>query len=398
MTDFFIRRFIKDHEDIKNEAVRERYGKLSGAVGICCNVLLCAGKMAAGILFHSISVVADAVNNLSDALSSVVTLVGFQLAGRPADEGHPYGHQRIEYLSGLLVSFLILLIGVQLIRSSLGKIFSPEQVQFSYLTVVILLLSMGVKTWLFAFNRKLGRIIHSNVLRATAQDSINDVVTTGAVLLSAIVSKLIGFQLDGYVGVLVSLFILYSGIGLVRDTLNPLLGEAPSPELVGEIEAKIKSYEGVEGIHDLMVHDYGPQRRFASVHVEVSAKRDIMESHDLIDNIEREVAAALGIHLVIHMDPIVTDDVVINDAHAMVDRIVLAIDPRLSIHDFRMVKGPTHSNLIFDVTVPPKSKLSDAGLREDIQRAVYAENPNYHCVITIDRSYISSPGSTGPVA
>lgn len=397
MTDFFIRRFIKNHEDIKNETVREQYGKLSGAVGICCNVLLCAGKMAVGLLFHSISVVADAVNNLSDALSSVVTLVGFQLAGRPADEGHPYGHQRIEYLSGLLVSFLILFIGVQLIRSSLGKIFAPEEVQFSYLTVVILLLSMGVKTWLFVFNRKLGRTIHSNVLRATAQDSINDVVTTGAVLLSAVVSKLIGFQLDGYVGVLVSLFILYSGIGLVRDTLNPLLGEAPSPELVKDIESKIKSYDGVEGIHDLMVHDYGPQRRFASVHVEVSAKRDIMESHDLIDNIEREVAAALGIHLVIHMDPIVTDDVVTNDAHAMVDRIVLAIDPRLSIHDFRMVKGPTHSNLIFDVTVPPKTKLSDTHLREAIQRAVQAENKHYHCVITIDRSYISSPDATEPL-
>ena len=390
MTDFLVRRLIKQHDDVKKEAVRERFGKLSGVVGICCNVLLCLGKMTAGLLFHSISVVADAVNNLSDALSSVVTLIGFHMAGKPADEGHPYGHQRIEYLAGLLVSFLILLIGLQLIQSSVSKIFSPSTVAFSFLTLAILAVSMGVKLWMFVFNRKLGRIIDSTVLRATAQDSLNDVVTTGAVLVSVIISRLSGFQLDGYVGVLVSLFIIYSGIGLIKDTLNPLLGEAPSPELVAEIEQKIKSYDGVEGIHDLMVHDYGPQRRFASVHVEVSAKRDIMESHDMIDNIEREVAEALGLHLVIHMDPIIMDDPVANQAHDMVNAVVQRIDGRLSIHDFRMVQGPTHSNLIFDITVPPKFHMSDGDLRAEIQRAVCAQDAALHCVITIDRSYISS--------
>lgn len=390
MTDFLIRRFIKQYDDVKNEAVRERYGKLSGMVGIFCNVLLCLGKMAAGLLFHSISVVADAVNNLSDALSSVVTLIGFHMAGKPADEDHPYGHQRIEYLAGLLVSFLILLIGLQLIQSSVSKIFSPGEAAFSFLTLVILAVSMGVKAWMFVFNRSMGRRIDSNVLRATAQDSLNDVVTTGAVLLSVVVSRISGFQLDGYVGVLVSLFIIYAGIGLIKDTLNPLLGEAPSPELVAAIEQKIKSYDGVEGIHDLMVHDYGPQRRFASVHVEVSAKRDIMESHDMIDNIEREVADALGLHLVIHMDPIIMDDPVANRAHDMVTGVVQGIDGRLSIHDFRMVHGPTHSNLIFDITVPPKFRMTDGELREEIQRAVWAQDETLHCVITIDRSYISS--------
>lgn len=390
MTNFLIRQMTKGQEDIKDEAVRERCGKLSGVVGICCNVLLCFGKMAAGLLFHSISVVADAVNNLSDALSSVVTLVGFHMAGKPADEDHPYGHQRIEYLSGLLVSFLILVIGLQLVKSSVEKIIRPDEVAFSFLTIAILLVSMGVKTWMFLFNRKMGMLMDSSVLRATAQDSLNDVVTTSAVLLSAVVSRLSGFQLDGYVGVLVSLFIIYSGIGLIKDTLNPLLGEAPSPELVAEIEQKIKSYDGVEGIHDLMVHDYGPQRRFASVHVEVSAKRDIMDSHDMIDNIEREVAESLGLHLVIHMDPIIMDDPVANQAHDMVDGVVQGIDRALSIHDFRMVQGPTHSNLIFDITVPTKCKLSDKELREAIQQAVWAQDETLHCVITIDRSYISS--------
>ena len=390
MTNFLIQRAIKGQADIKDEAVRERCGKLSGVVGICCNVLLCLGKMAAGLLFHSISVVADAVNNLSDALSSVVTLVGFHMAGKPADEDHPYGHQRIEYLSGLLVSFLILVIGLQLVKSSVEKIIRPDEVAFSYLTLAVLLASMGVKTWMFLFNRKMGNLINSSVLRATAQDSLNDVVTTGAVLVSAVISRLSGFQLDGYVGVLVSLFIIYSGIGLIKDTLNPLLGEAPSPELVADIEQKIKSYDGVEGLHDLMVHDYGPQRRFASVHVEVSAKRDIMDSHDMIDNIEREIAETMGLHLVIHMDPIIMDDPVANRAHDMVVGVVQGIDHTLSIHDFRMVQGPTHSNLIFDITVPPKCKVSDGELREAIQQAVWTQDKTLHCVITIDRSYISS--------
>ena len=390
MTNFLIQRAIKGQADIKDEAVRERCGKLSGVVGICCNVLLCLGKMAAGLLFHSISVVADAVNNLSDALSSVVTLVGFHMAGKPADEDHPYGHQRIEYLSGLLVSFLILVIGLQLVKSSVEKIIRPDEVAFSYLTLAVLLASMGVKTWMFLFNRKMGNLINSSVLRATAQDSLNDVVTTGAVLVSAVISRLSGFQLDGYVGVLVSLFIIYSGIGLIKDTLNPLLGEAPSPELVADLEQKIKSYDGVEGLHDLMVHDYGPQRRFASVHVEVSAKRDIMDSHDMIDNIEREIAETMGLHLVIHMDPIIMDDPVANRAHDMVVGVVQGIDHTLSIHDFRMVQGPTHSNLIFDITVPPKCKVSDGELREAIQQAVWTQDKTLHCVITIDRSYISS--------
>ena len=288
MTDFLVKRFIKNSTDVNDPAVRTAYGNLAGAVGIFCNVLLCAAKLAVGTLFGSISITADAVNNLSDASSSVITLVGFRLSAKPADDEHPYGHARIEYLAGLAVSVMILVIGVELARSSIGKILSPTAVEFSLVTVAVLLLSIGVKLWMAAFNKKVGRRIGSAALEATAMDSRNDVISTAAVLAASVVSGLTGLELDGWMGLGVALFILWSGVGILKETVDPLLGEAPSEELTDYIGKKVMSYDGVLGTHDLMVHDYGPGRRFASVHVEMAAENDVMQSHDIIDNIERD--------------------------------------------------------------------------------------------------------------
>ena len=346
MTDFLVKRFIKNSTDVNDPAVRTAYGNLAGAVGIFCNVLLCAAKLAVGTLFGSISITADAVNNLSDASSSVITLVGFRLSAKPADE-HPYGHARIEYLAGLAVSVMILVIGVELARSSIGKILSPTAVEFSLVTVAVLLLSIGVKLWMAAFNKKVGRRIGSAALEATAMDSRNDVISTAAVLAASVVSGLTGLELDGWMGLGVALFILWSGVGILKETVDPLLGEAPSEELTDYIGKKVMSYDGVLGTHDLMVHDYGPGRRFASVHVEMAAENDVMQSHDIIDNIERDFQENDHISLIIHYDPILTGDDAVGTAREWVKELVRSISPELSIHDFRMVQGPSHTNLIF---------------------------------------------------
>ena len=387
MTEFLIRRFVRDAADVKNEKVRAAYGNLAGVVGIVCNALLCAGKLLAGALSHSIAITADAVNNLSDASSSIVTLVGFKLAEKPADAEHPYGHARIEYLAGLSVSVMILVIGVELARTSLDKILHPTAVAFSWVSVAVLAASIGVKLWMALFNRTVGRRIGSSTLLATAMDSRNDVISTAAVLAAALLSHFTGLELDGWMGMAVALFILYSGVGLVKDTVDPLLGEAPSAELSQFIARKVLSYDGVLGTHDLMVHDYGPGRCFASVHVEMDAEEDVMKCHDIIDNIERDLHDQDNIHLVIHYDPILVGDEAVGTRRQMMCELLQGISPELSLHDFRMVPGPTHTNLIFDVVVPPAFPLSDQALRQRIQQAVEHKDTQYYTVVTIDHSY-----------
>lgn len=392
MTNLLVRIFVKEYDKTGKPAVRGRYGLLAGFVGLACNVLLFSLKFLVGVIFGSIAIIADAVNNLSDAGSCIVTLIGFKMSGKPADEEHPYGHARVEYIAGLVVSFSILLLGIQLIGSSVQKIFKPEAVEFSWLSIAVLCMAILVKLWMGLFYRKVGKTIDSMAILANSADSMNDVYATTAVLVSALVGKMTGWQLDGYAGTLVAIFIIISGIGLVRETLNPLLGTAPAQELVNKIEDKLHGYEGVLGTHDLMVHNYGPQRCFASVHVEVCAKEDILKSHDMIDNIEKDFAEDLDIHLVIHLDPVVTDDEETNHMRDVVQKILQELDSRLSMHDFRMVKGNTHSNLIFDVAVPPRYRMSDKELREVIDTQVKADYPDYFTVITVDRSYTSTTG------
>lgn len=382
--------FIKDYQEVNRPIVRMRYGKLAGFVGIISNLLLFILKILIGTLFSSISITADAVNNLSDAGSSVITLVGFKISSKPADEKHPYGHARAEYITGFIVSVIILLLGLELVKSSYQKIINPDPINFSYLTVVVLIIAILAKLWQSIFNRTLGNRISSTALVATSMDSMNDVMTTASVLLAAVFAKLTGIQIDGYMGVAVALFIIYSGLKLITVTLNPLLGLAPDIDLVYALEKRILSYEGVLGIHDLVVHSYGPDKSYASVHVEVPAHQDLLESHDLIDTIEREICVESNIHLVIHMDPIVTDDETTNTLRQQVREIVTGIDPALSMHDFRVVMGKTHSNLIFDVVVPAAYKTSDVELRETIQQEILKNYPTYHSVITLDRKYTST--------
>ncbi len=370
--------------------MRTAYGNLAGAVGIVCNALLCAAKLLMGTLFGSISVTADAVNNLSDASSSIITLVGFKLSAKPADKEHPYGHARIEYLAGLAVSVLIIVIGFELARTSLDKILHPTPVAFSWLTVAVLAGSIGVKLWMAMFNRTIGRRIGSATLEATATDSRNDVISTAAVLAALVLGQATHLVLDGWMGLAVALFILYSGIGLIKETVDPLLGEAPSEELAQHIARKVLSYDGVLGTHDLMVHDYGPGRCFASVHVEMAAEKDVLESHDIIDNIERDFHDNDNIHLVIHYDPIQTGDRAVGTLRAWVEGQLKTISPQLSMHDFRTVRGPTHTNLIFDVVVPAGFALDDAALRARIQQLAQQKNTKemkYYTVVTVDHSY-----------
>jgi len=352
MTNWLVKRFIKNHENTGDPAVRGAYGRLAGITGIVCNLLLCAGKLTAGVLSGSVSVTADAVNNLTDASSSVVTMIGFRMAEKPADEDHPYGHARVEYITALAVAAIILLIGYELAKSSVRKILHPAPTEFSWITAVILLASIAVKLWLSVFNRRLGKTISSGALLATAADSRNDVIATSAVLLSCIIAALTDFDPDGYVGLLVALFILYSGFCVAKDTIDPLLGAAPDPDFIRRIAETLKTQEGVLGIHDLMVHDYGPGRRFASVHVEMDRNLDPLMSHNLIDRMERQFAEEMNLQLVIHYDPVVTDDEEAAAARKLVETVVGGIDGRLSIHDFRMVAGPLHTNVIFDLVVP----------------------------------------------
>lgn len=388
MTERLVRRFIPDWENVGDPAVRERYGLLSGAVGIFLNLLLSAGKMLAGLLTGSIAVTADAFNNLSDAGSSVVTLVGFKLAGQKADDGHPFGHGRIEYLAGLLVSLLILMVGVELGKSSIEKIFHPEAVDFSILSVIILAASILVKLWMCLFNRKLGRRIGSAAMEATATDSLSDVVATSAVLAGTLVGGLTGVSIDGWIGAVVAVFILRAGWGAAKDTIDPLLGTAPDPALVKGIQELVMSHKQVVGMHDLVIHDYGPGRRMCSFHAEVPQSADIMEAHDAIDHIEREIMEKYGVETTAHMDPIATEDEEVNRLREQVRELVKEVDGEMTIHDFRVTKGPFHTNLIFDVLVPHRCKLTDEEIVRQITERVQTLDPAYYAVLQLDRAYV----------
>ncbi len=391
MAGFIVRSFVKDYENTQNPAVRAAYGKVSGVVGILCNAALFAGKIIVGTLSSSVSITADAVNNLSDASSSLISLLGFKLASRPADEGHPYGHGRYEYLSGLMVAVLIMVIGVELLKSSVVKIIHPEPVIFSWVGAGTLVFSILLKLWMAVFNTKTGKAIKSKTLIAAAVDSRNDVITTAAVLAAALISHFTNVELDGWMGLAVAAFILYSGFGLVKDTLDPMLGRAPEQEMVDLIRKKILSYPGVLGTHDLMVHDYGPGRQFASAHVEMAAEADVIASHDVLDNIERDFLKNDGLHMIVHFDPISTKDNAVNELRTRISELIKAIDSRLTIHDFRVVRGTTHTNVIFDCVMPHDMDMTEKELKQKISELISEEYPSYYCVITVDKSYAALP-------
>lgn len=387
MANFLAKLFINDYENVSDPAVRKQYGKLAGIVGIFSNGLLCAMKIIIGLVSSSIAIVADGINNLADASSSIITLIGFRLAAAPEDKNHPYGHARIEYLTGLFISILIIVLGLQLLRSSFDKVLHPDPLSFRYVTVVVLAIAIGIKVWQAFFNISLGRKINSVALIATGADSRNDVIATAAVLLSVIIGKLFHLQLDGYMGCLVALFIIWSGIQLIRETTSPLLGEAPDQELVKAIAKTALSQEGVLGIHDLVVHNYGPGKIFASIHIEVDAKEDLMKSHDRIDNIERLIKKDLHIEFTAHMDPVELDNPLIERLHR---EILLAIQPFsgvASIHDLRIVPGNTHTNVIFDAVLSPDCPTDEEELCRCVEAHLQNIDPNYYVVITFDRAY-----------
>ena len=383
-----VRLFIKDCDNVTDPAVRERYGILSGAVGIVLNLLLSAGKLFAGLMTGSISITADAFNNLSDAGSSVVTLVGFKLAGQKADDGHPFGHGRMEYLAGLLVSLMILLVGVELGRSSIGKILRPEAVDFSLVSTGILAASILERLWMGQSNRGRGRKMGSGAMAATPADSLSDAVATAAVLAGTLVNRFAHVNIDGWVGLAVAVFILRSGWGAAKDTINPLLGESPDPELVKQLRDLVLSHPQVVGMHDLIIHDYGPGRRLCSFHAEVPQDADILDAHDAIDHIEREIKEKFGIETTVHMDPIATADEKVNQLRRQVADLARVVEPEMTIHDFRVVRGPTHTNVIFDAVVPHKCRLTDEEVLQRLRRAVSALDPAYQAVIQIDRAYV----------
>ncbi len=392
MTNLLIKLFIKDGGSIETPAVRSAYGKMAGKVSIVCNMLLCIGKFRAGVVSGSVSVTADAVNNLSDASSGVISLIGFKLSEKSADAEHPYGHGRYEYLAGFIVAALILVIGAELLRDSIIRIITPAEVEFGIAPLAVLSVSILVKLWMMFFNRKIGRIISSETLSAAAADSRNDVISTSAVLAALVISHFCSVELDGIMGAAVAVFILYSGIGLVRDALDPLLGKAPSAELVESIREKILSYDGILGTHDLMIHDYGPGRQFASVHVEVPAEMSLLDCHEIIDVIERDFLRE-GMNMLVHPDPIVSGGSA-GQLNAELNEIVGKIDERVSIHDIRVVRCPEGEKVIFDCVLPPDSGLEEAALTEEITRFLRINHPNCRCIITFDSGYASIPKSS----
>lgn len=379
---------IKNRKDYENPEVRRAYGTLSGALGIFLNILLFAGKLTAGIISGSVAIVADALNNLSDAGSSVITLIGFRIAGQKPDSGHPFGHGRIEYISGLIVSMFIILMGFELGKSSVEKIISPTGTEFSIIAVIILAASILVKLYMCFYNRSVGKIISSPVMLATSADSLSDCVATTVVLICTLVTKFTSVELDGICGTAVAIFIFVAGIRAAKDTIDPLLGQPPTEEFVDEIGETVMSHKGILGFHDLIVHDYGPGRRMISLHAEVPADEDLLKTHDTIDNIEKELSEKLGCDAVIHMDPIETDDKVTMEAREKITELVKIIDERVTIHDFRMVTGPTHTNVIFDIVVPYDVKRTEAEIRRDIERMVKTLDENYYAVVHVDKSFV----------
>lgn len=390
MTEFLVRHFVKDYKETEKVSVRTAYGVLASMTGIFCNVILFIVKWIVGFVLHSISVQADAFNNLSDAASSIVGLVGVKMAEKPADEDHPFGHGRIEYIAALVVAFLVLQVGFTFFKDSIGKIREPEQLKFQLVSIVILLLSVGVKLWMSAFNRRLGKRIDSKVMLATATDAMGDVVTTSATIASLIFWRVTGINIDGIAGLGVSLVVMWAGIGIARDTLEPLIGEAVDPEVYEKIKTFVEGYDGIEGSHDLIVHNYGPGRSMASIHAEVPNDVDIEVSHEIIDRIERDAIKKLGIFLVIHMDPVETKDEQVLQVKKQVVDILEALDPAVSIHDFRLVDGKEQINLIFDMVVPfSYDDKKQKELRETLVKLLHVADKRYQCLITLERSFVA---------
>ena len=388
MTKLLINLFVKNSDDVKDKNVRKSYGNLGGLVGIACNLILFTIKLVAGVLSGSIAITADAFNNLSDMGSSIVTLLGFKLASKSPDKDHPFGHGRMEYMSAFIVSVVIIVVGFELLTSSIEKIFSPEDIYVNTVTVVVLVLSIIVKFWLGIFNNKLGEIINSTALKATAKDSINDVVATSAVLLTSLISMAFGLNLDGYVGVLVAIFIMYGGFSTAKEMLSPLLGTQPEPELVSEIKSAVLENEAFVGMHDLIIHDYGPGRCFASLHVEVPDTVDVISCHETIDACEKDVLEKTGVELVIHMDPIATECEKRNAIAAVLNEILPMIDSRLHYHDLRIVDGEKRVNIIFDIVKPYEVEISDREMIDSIQAKLSEIDSTFVCVINIDREYL----------
>jgi cation diffusion facilitator family transporter len=390
MTELLVKLFVKNKENIQDQAVRTSYGLLTSVVGIICNVILFIIKLTVGIIINSVSVMADAFNNLSDAASSVISFFGVKLAGRPADKEHPFGHGRLEYISALAVSFLILQVGLSLLKSSFSKILNPEEVVFNPILIGILLTSILIKVWLMLFNRKLGKRIKSSVMLATAADSLGDVLVTSVTAISAIVAGLTGWQIDGYMGLVVSVFVMLSGIGIAKDTLEPLLGQAVDREAYKKITEFVESYPGIVGTHDLIIHSYGPSHRMATIHAEVPNDIDFEEAHETIDRIERDIQEKMDIFLVIHMDPIEVNDHMVIEKRDLVTSIIKELDEKVSIHDFRLVNGEYQINLIFDLVVPfSYSKEQEQILLTRIKEELRKHDHKLNCVITLENSYIA---------
>ena len=379
--------FIKDSDNFDSPDARRKYGMLCGGVGIALNVLLFALKLFAGILTGSVAVTADAVNNISDAGSSAVTMIGFRLAGKKPDPEHPFGHGRIEYITGLIVAMLIFVMGFELASSSFDAITSPEKTELDMLSVIILSASIVIKLYMFLYNRRIGKKISSAAMNATALDSLGDTAATAAVLASLIVSHYSGLLIDGYVGLAVAMFILISGYRAAKETIEPLLGLRPEKELVDELQALVLAYHPITGVHDFILHDYGPGRRFLSLHAEVPMDEDILFIHDVVDNVEIEIFNRFGIETVIHMDPIDTRDERLNEIKANVKHLLEDLGEGMTAHDFRLVPGPTHTNVLFDIAIPADSKTDPESLKIAVSTAVTALNPQYRCVIKIDRDY-----------
>lgn len=390
MIKFLIKKFILNYENINDTSVRKAYGNLASIVGIINNLLLSLFKFVAGTLANSVSISGDAINNLSDAGSSIISLISFKLSSRPADEKHPYGHARYECIAAMVVACIVTVLGLDLMKKSVLKIMNPASIEFNWVSVIILFLSIGIKFWMYRYNTHLGKLTKSSVMEATATDSISDVLATGAVLVSTLLSPLIQFNLDGYMGVIVSIIILVAGVGIISSALDEILGKAPDREFVKEIEETIKRYPGVLGMHDLVMHEYGVNTLFATAHVEVDCTEDVMKSHELIDEIERHCKEHMNVNLVIHMDPVNIGDPLTRQLHDSILEVLIQIDPDLSIHDFRIVKKQTTINIVFDVVVPFHTTLSDQDILDRVVDFVRAEKgSDFSVMITFDHAYIS---------
>ena len=386
-SNFLAKRFIKNYDNISDVKVRSAYANLAGIVGIVINLMLFIIKLSVGLLSNSVSILADAFNNLSDAASSIITIIGFKMANKPADAEHPFGHGRIEYITAMIVSFIVMLVGIQFVKTSFQRIVNPTLVTFELLPFILLLISIGFKFWLSKFNKSIGNKINSSTLKATATDAMGDVFTSTTVVISFLISKFTTLPIDGYIGIIVALAIVYSGFSLIKETLSPLLGEPPDPVLVSDISDMVMSYDNITGIHDLIVHNYGPGRIMASIHAEIPSNIDIMEIHNIIDTAEREISKKLNIYLVIHMDPICVDTDEIIEARNMVKDVLNKYEEVKSFHDFRVIGENNNKNLIFDIEVCPtclSNEINSAKLLDNIEKDIKEKAPEYKCVITVD--------------